>query len=248
MGRNFLYLNYFEMKRIYILFFSTLVVNGAFSQGVKWGIKSGGNLSSLSEVKEGNSFNITHTDGNGKFLGFHAGVFANISFGNYFGFQPELLYSLQGGKHKQDIGIPCCIWQHLVYKYSYVQLPLLVELKPIANLGILAGPQFGLNVSRSMTFTFFDDYWDWLIATYPDTWQKKTATKSGSDYDDYWQCYKMKKIETVMVLGLQYTIKRVSVGARYNIGCVDNYVFNAWGPIRKGLKSSVIQASLGFVF
>ena len=242
------------MKKFFILFFVLIFVNSAFSQEIKWGIKAGGNLSSLSEVKEitpgEKAHYCTYTYGNGKFPGFHAGAFANISLGKLFGIQTELLYSMQGGKHKKDYGIPGGIWQHLVYKYSYVQLPLLMEIKPIANLGILAGPQLGWNISRSLTFTYFDDYWDWLIATYPDTWQKKTETKSGSDYDDDGRCYDLKKFETVMVFGLQYTIKRVSIGTRYNIGLADNYnhPLGYMGSVRKGLKSNVFQASLGFVF
>jgi len=247
------------MKKIIFLVIALFVVNCAFSQIVKWGIKAGGNLSSLTNVVEQHiqwpmekEHNWTETDGNGKFLGFHAGAFANISFGKFFGCQPELLFSLQGGKHKEDIGIPGGIWQHYVFKFSYVQLPLLLEIKPIVNFGILVGPQLGLNVSRSLTVTFFDDYWELHIATYPDTWLKKTETISGSDYDN--QYFRLKKFDTSIVFGLQYTIKKLTIGARYNLGLANNYYFyedggtTIKGTVTKGLKSNVIQASLGYVF
>jgi len=54
-----------------------------------------------------------------------------------------------------------------------------------------------------------------------------------------------------VVFGLQYTIQRVTVGARYNLGLLNGYNYSESLGIRrvyKGWKSNVIQASLGYLF
>lgn len=242
------------MKKIITLFITLIVVNNVFSQEVKWGIKAGGNLSSMSDLvekypRDKDGYHTTRQDGSGEFFGFHAGVFANLKMEKNLSFQPELLFSLQGGKHKRDIGIPGGIWQHLIFKFSYIQLPLLFEIKPVANFGILVGPQFGLNVSRKVTVTFFDDYWNWRIATYPDSSGKKSVTKSGSDFDDEIFNGGLKRFDTAMVFGLQYTIQRLTIGARYNLGLADSHDFpTGYGSDTKGWRSNVIQVGLGFSF
>jgi len=242
-------------KLIISLFVSLLFMNNAFSQQTKWGVKVGGNLSSISDLVEKypgdeDGYHITLKDGSGELFGFHAGVFANLNLKKRTGiinFQPELLFSVQGGKHKRDIGIPGNIWQHLDFKFSYIQLPLLLEIKPIANFGILAGPQLGLNVSRQVTVTFFDDYWNWLITAYPNSDTKKTVTKSGSDFDNEIFNGGLKKFDFSMVIGLQYTIQRVVIGVRYNLGLINGNNFpTGYGSTTKGWRSNVIQASLGY--
>jgi len=239
------------------LFFLTVFSLSAFAQGTKWGIKAGGNLSSLSDMverypKDDDGYHTTQKDGSGQFLGFHVGVFANIhskNWSNIINFQPELLFSIQGGKHKRNEGLGGPIWQHLVFKFGYLQLPLLLEIKPIANLGFLVGPQFGLNISRKVTVTFFDDYWDRIIVAYPNTNMKKSETKSGSDFDDEIFNGGLKKIDVAVVLGLQYSIQRVTIGARYNLGLINgNDIPTGYGSATKGWRSNVIQASLGFSF
>ena len=66
-----------------------------------FGVKAGLNLSSVSVVKAsegGVSLNVFQNDG--MTAGFHAGVFANFSLGEFVGLQPELMFSMQGGKQK----------------------------------------------------------------------------------------------------------------------------------------------------
>ena len=247
------------MKKILFIVAALFVVNSAFSQEANykissWGIKAGGNLSSMSDLLEINPTidrlrgSRTEKDGSGKSFGFHAGVFTNINCGNIVSFQPELLFSVQEAKHKRKSNGTGILkdYQHLIFKFSYVQLPLLFEIKPIANFGILIGPQLGLNVSRKVTATYFDDWWNRYIALYGYD-IKKSVTISGSDFDN--QFYKLKKLDAAMVFGVQYTIQRVIIGARYNLGLVDGVDFpTGYGNDVKGWKSNVIQASLGFSF
>ena len=243
------------MKKILLMVVALFIMNSAFSQETKWGIKAGGNLSSMSDLvekypKDKDGYHTTQKDGSGQLFSYHFGVFANLKTNSSnVNFQPELLFSVQGGKHKHNIGLGGPIWQHLVFKFSYVQLPLLLEIKPISNFGILVGPQFGYNVSRKVTATYFDDYWNRLIAAYPDTWEKKSVTKPGSDFDDYIFNGGLKKIDAAMVFGLQYTIQRVTIGARYNLGLTNSHDKpTGYGSTTKGWKANVIQVGLGFSF
>ena len=228
------------MKKIVLLFVALFVVNSMFSQ-TKFGVKAGVNFASLSNVEDsyadGTSWTIFEKDG--MTTGFHAGVFTNISLGKFFGFQPELLFSMQGGKQ---------LWyEHLVggsggivagptmkYQLGYVQLPLLFEIKPVANLGILVGPQFGLNITRKTIYTY----------------DGNSEIYSGSNFY-YFYDHGFIKTNADLVFGLQYTFKeKIMIGARYNPGLTNNldgsYQDN-W-RFAKGWKSNVIQASLGFLF
>jgi hypothetical protein len=225
------------MKKILLLVVATFVLNNAFSQELKWGIKVGVNLSGMSDVVEkypndDDGYHITQKDGSGALLGYHVGVYANIKMGKIVHFQPELLFSMQGAKHKHDSGDGGPVWEQHVYKFGYIQLPLLLEIKPFENFGILVGPQLGLNVSRKVTATLKDHY---------------SETMSGSDFDNRY--YGLKKFDPAMVFGFQYTIQRIIIGARYNLGLVDSNDFpTAYGSHWKGWRSNALQASLGYSF
>jgi len=60
---------------------------------------------------------------------------------------------------------------------------------------------------------------------------------------------KVKKLDAAIVFGMQYTLKRIIIGARYNLGLVDGNNFpTGYGSATKGWRSNVIQASLGYSF
>jgi len=233
------------MKKIILVIVVLLVANNAFSQA-KFGIKAGVNFSSLSDVE------YSSTDGTLRFIkfkndematGYHVGVFANVSLGKIISFQPELLFSMQGGK-MQYYELPVGDYEgvigssglaatlKLTYQLGYIQIPLLLEIKPVADLGVLFGPQLSFNVSRKCTSTY-DGY---------------TETFSGSRF--YYLCGTgFKKRDVSLVFGLQYTfIEKIVIGARYNLGLINNWDYANTYDKSKGWKSSVIQASLGYLF
>ncbi len=237
------------MKKILIVVVALFVVNGAFSQ-VKFGVKTGVNLSSVSGLEtSAGGFSVKIAENDGMSFGFHAGVFANISLNERFGLQPELLFSRQGGKHKasselseelEEMGMDIESARS-TYTFDYINLPILLEFKPVANLGILVGPQFGLNISKSET--------------------SEGITISGSDLDDLYKeelgldKSPFQSFDVSLVLGVQYTlIERLTVGLRYNFGLTN--AFNVSVPIpgtgisadAKGLKNNVIQLSAGYSF
>lgn len=85
----------------------------------KFGVKAGFSQSYLNVSVD--SFSETED-----ISGFYFGLFADLYVSNSFNFQPELLYA-NYSEDGESSGI--------------LQLPLLMKYKPIAKLGILAGPQ-----------------------------------------------------------------------------------------------------------
>jgi hypothetical protein len=99
---------------------------------MRFGFKAGANFSNVYD-EEGQDF---VADGK---VGVAAGVFAQIPFGKLFGFQPEAIYSQKGFKAKGSV---------LGFNYdytrtsTYLDIPLLFQVKPSSYFTIVAGPQF----------------------------------------------------------------------------------------------------------
>ena len=90
------------MKKLLLVVAALLAANNAFSQA-KFGVKAGVNFSSLSDLKSfGNDKSyVVELENAGMVAGYHVGVFANLCVGDIVSFQPELLFSMQGGKMQQ---------------------------------------------------------------------------------------------------------------------------------------------------
>ena len=109
---------------------------------LKLGIKAGLNYSNVYD-EQGEDFVAT-----GK-AGFAAGAFVSIPLGKFFGIQPEVLYSQKGYKATGSV-------LGLKYDYSktttFVDIPLLLQIKPIPMLSFVAGPQFSYLLDTKNTF------------------------------------------------------------------------------------------------
>jgi hypothetical protein len=97
-----------------------------------FGLKAGVNFANVYD-EEGNDFVA-----NGR-TGFFAGAFVSVPFSQMLGLQPEVNYSQKGYTASQSVlGVP--------FEYerttSYLDIPLLLQIKPHKNFTILVGPQF----------------------------------------------------------------------------------------------------------
>jgi hypothetical protein len=123
---------YYFMKKIILAITMIVLATCAFAQQkIEFGVKAGLNVSSES-ADEGS------TDSR---VGLHAGFFAEFFISNQFGIQPELQYSMQGGKSPG-----------ITDKFDYVNLPVVLKIYVFKrDLSINVGPQFSYLVSGKYT-------------------------------------------------------------------------------------------------
>lgn len=112
---------------------------------MRFGVKAGVNFSNVYD-EEGEDF---VADGK---TGFAGGVFLSIPIGKLFGIQPELMYSQKGFKSTANV---LGSNYELKRTSTYLDIPLLVQVKPIKFLTILAGPQFSYLLKTKNEFNGF---------------------------------------------------------------------------------------------
>lgn len=98
-----------------------------FAQQTHFGIKGGVNLSSVA-IDNGDDYN-------GK-VGLHLGGLAHIHISQHFALQPELIYSMQGGKDDDN-----------KLKLNYINIPLLAQYMTLDGFRLQTGPQIGFLTS-----------------------------------------------------------------------------------------------------
>ena len=108
-----------------------------------FGLKIGSNYSNVYD-SQGDKFAA-----DGKY-GLAAGAFLSLPLGKFIGIQPEVIYSEKGFKGSGSF---------LGSNYSatrttsYIDVPLLLAVKPISFLTILAGPQYSFLIKQNNNFT-----------------------------------------------------------------------------------------------
>lgn len=96
------------------------------------GLRVGGNLSNVYD-EQGDNFVADNK------IGFVAGGFLSIPIGRFLGFQPGAYYSQKGFEGSGNIlGAPYAFTR----TSSFLDIPLLLEIKPVGFLTIVAGPQY----------------------------------------------------------------------------------------------------------
>ena len=96
------------------------------------GVRVGGNLSNVYD-EQGDNFVADAK------LGFVAGGFLSIPIGSFLGVQPGAYYSQKGFEGSGNIlGSPYAFNR----TSSFLDIPILLEIKPISFLTIVAGPQY----------------------------------------------------------------------------------------------------------
>jgi hypothetical protein len=111
--------------------------NGLRNQ-ITFGIKAGANYSNVYD-SQNQDFNADPK------FGFAGGIFVGIPLGSFLGIQPELLYSQKGFKATGTLlGSP----YSLTRTTNYLDVPILLALKPIGLITILVGPQYSYLLSQ----------------------------------------------------------------------------------------------------
>lgn len=109
---------------------------------LQFGLKAGVNFSNVYDSKN-QEFNADFK------AGFAAGAFLAIPIGEYFGLQPEILFSQKGYKATGTILIIPYEYTHTT---NYLDVPLLFALKPSEHVTLLVGPQYSFLISQKDVF------------------------------------------------------------------------------------------------
>ncbi|WP_266203337.1 porin family protein [Pontibacter kalidii] len=97
------------------------------------GIKGGVNFASV-HGSDKDKFGSTNSH-----TSFHAGVFAQFGLSDFFSLQPELLYSRKGFERQDS-----------VFRYDYLEVPVLAVFNISDNLSVHLGPQVGVMMSAKV--------------------------------------------------------------------------------------------------
>ena len=136
-----------NMKKILLIIaiVGVIVVNSNAQTRSKLhiGLKAGTNYSNVYD-SEGEKFNA-----DAKF-GLAAGAFFAIPLGKFVGVQPEILFSQKGFKATGSLlGSP----YSLTRTTSYIDIPLLLAIKPSEFLTVLVGPQYSYLLTQKDVLT-----------------------------------------------------------------------------------------------
>jgi hypothetical protein len=130
----------FPMKRILLLSTVALLLSFvAAAQSLHFGVKAGTDLHKI----DGQSFKDEFA------FGYHAGVFAEINLTGKLNFQPEFYYSQVDVKTSSNFSDVYGINNITKVKLSYINIPVLFNIKPVPLLAFQLGPQFGIKVDKN---------------------------------------------------------------------------------------------------
>lgn len=132
-------------KLILLMVVLTVMINNSNAQnnGVSFGLKAGGNYSNQYDSKGGN---FTSTSK----LGFAGGVFLSLPLGNVIAIQPEMLFSQKGFIAKGSV---LGSQYDLTRTTNYIDVPLMLAIKPVGFVTIVLGPQYSYLLNQKDKFT-----------------------------------------------------------------------------------------------
>ena len=209
-----------KMKKIILSAVAVLAFGFTNAQEVKFGAKAALNVASLTGDVEGVS----------SLIGFQIGGFAEIKLSEKFAFQPELMYSAQGGKSSvsEDFGDGDSFKDEDEFKFSYLNIPLMAKYYVAKSFSLEAGPQIGFLLSAK-------DEW-----TSSETFEGETDSVSGSeDIKEF-----TNSVDFGINFGAGYDFtEKLSAGLRYNLGLSN---INKEGD--DSTKNGVFSVSVGYKF
>ncbi len=147
------------MNKIYSSFFVLfLAISFSSTAQIKPIIKVGAVQSTWKgEAKESLDQLIDVTDGyvtSRKRTGFYAGAGIDLPIGNFISVEPSLIYTQRGYRLKGNLTIADLKIEALnaraTSQMHYIDLPVLLKIKPVAGLQIFAGPQVSYLVHNNL--------------------------------------------------------------------------------------------------
>jgi hypothetical protein len=132
-----------KLNKILLLGTAIILVGTSIkAQEVTTGIKGGLTLSNLYIDRD-------ELDDENARMGFHAGFFSQVMFGETFGLQPEFLYTTKG----TEANYQGMFDQTVNFNINYIDIPLFVVLRPVELLEIYAGPYIGFMLNSNIKYS-----------------------------------------------------------------------------------------------
>lgn len=215
-----------------ILLITLLHCNLSFSQSIQYGLKAGGNISSITSFGE-SDYQLK----NQKYMtDFYAGITTNVQLNNEFSIGFEGNYSRQGTKTnpQTELTIGDIITQVQLHhiQIESINIPLTLKYSPIKGINFFTGIQPGFVISANETISTkeFDDF------------------KEDLQTDGNLQFGLVNDFDLSIPIGLSYQLeKQVFIDARYNLGT--NHVFeHVENRSLKAGKNSVFQVGINYLF
>jgi Outer membrane protein beta-barrel domain len=154
--------------------------------------------------------------------GLAAGVFFPFSLGAFIGVQPELVFSQKGFKAKGNLLGSSYNFKRTT---SYLDLPLLLALKPMPSLTLLAGPQFSYLLKQRD---------EWTTSTTSEVQEKELENDNT------------QKNTFCAIVGLDINVDHIVIGVR---GGWDVSQTNGDGSATAlRYKNTWLQTTLGYRF
>ncbi len=123
-----------KSKNLLLTLALSLSTSILFAQGFQLGIKGGADIQKISGV----SFNEEFA------YGYHLGGFAQISINKKLSIQPELYYSAASMNKASNFDTLYTSVDPKKIKFGYINIPILLNIKPGKKLAIQVGPQYGI--------------------------------------------------------------------------------------------------------
>ena len=116
-----------------MLLLTASVLTTQAQSSLQLGVKAGANFYELG----GRSFDGKH------YPGFSAGIYGKLNFSSKWYLQPELDYNQTIGKTSDEFSTIYQGYSGQQVNLNYVSVPILLGFKPIPELSLLLGPQYG---------------------------------------------------------------------------------------------------------
>jgi hypothetical protein len=179
------------------------------------GLKAGANFANVYDT-QGEEF---RADGK---LGFVGGAFLTIPLGTMFGIQPEVLFSQKGFKATGNV---LGRRYELTRTTNYLDVPLMLSVKPIQYVTVMAGPQFSYLIRQKDTFANANDSFDVIQEFENDNIRKNIMG---------------------VIAGIDVNISHLVVGARAGWDLSTNH--GDGSSVTPRYKNAWLQATLGYRF
>ncbi len=197
------------------------------SKSIKFGLKAGVNLSSLSDLESPGYTLSSRT-------GLNIGGYLNVNFNEKFVFQPEILYTTQGIIQNQVVSGTNI---EITYKLDYIAVPLMIKFYPTPKFNLEFGPQLAFIVNKEIQ-------------------GKGNGQTVNFEMDSFFQQNNIKLKTNTFDLGLNFglgfeIVKGLNLNGRYSIGTTK--VFEGADNLDKNgnqasVRNKVLSFGLGYTF